>query len=658
MSTIPSSIARVPNLLSSRMMLGNLTRTNMSLLDLQSQLATGVRVLRPSIDPVASATIGSLDFALERRSQHLRNLQQADSMLATIDQSLGDINDLILEAKGIGLSQIGVGSDSETRANQAQVIDSILQSLVDITNREQGGIHFFGGEAISQGPMSEMYGFYRYTGFGDSMQTDLGMSSGIGITVSAEDALGAMSSRMRGLQDLDPNLNADTLLEDVGGARSLGIETSSIIVDVNGTELTVDLSDANTVGDVVNTLQLAIKSVDVFASVSIQGGAIAITPNLGPITFSDTDTGNMVADLGIDSTFIPGLTRSGLDLDPKLTEQTAITDLPGVSFPMGTIRIQNAGQIREVDLSDVTTIGELQNRIESLDIGVRVELDDDGQRLNFRNELSGASMSISEVGGGQTATELGVRTFSGLTELADFNGGRGVGSVSGGFDPVTGLPDPQLDMDFEITLTDGTAFGVDISGAITVNDVLATINDAATAAGLTVPTGFDARLNLDGNGIILVDNSGGAGELSVSRLNNSTAAQDLGILGTGDGAILAGTDQAQVASDGLLSHLIQLRDALLANDESGIAFATEQLDDDTLRAAEARAEVGVRSRRIMDSLAREEDRSVQDQALRSNVRDLDFAEAATKFALLEQQLQASMATISRTQQLSLLDFLR
>jgi flagellar hook-associated protein 3 FlgL len=96
----------------------------------------------------------------------------------------------------------------------------------------------------------------------------------------------------------------------------------------------------------------------------------------------------------------------------------------------------------------------------------------------------------------------------------------------------------------------------------------------------------------------------------------------------------------------------------LADDESGIAFATEQLDDDTLRAAEARAEVGVRSRRITDSLAREEDRSVQDQALRSNVRDLDFAEAATKFALLEQQLQASMATISRTQQLSLLDFLR
>jgi flagellin-like hook-associated protein FlgL len=49
---------------------------------------------------------------------------------------------------------------------------------------------------------------------------------------------------------------------------------------------------------------------------------------------------------------------------------------------------------------------------------------------------------------------------------------------------------------------------------------------------------------------------------------------------------------------------------------------------------------------------------VQDQAHLSNVRDLDFAEAATRYALLEQQLQASMMTISRAQQLSLLDFLR
>ena len=658
MATIPSSFSRVPNMLASRTMLGNLTRTNSSLMGLQSQLATGIRVNRPSMDPVAASSIGALDFLIEQREQQLRNLNQADSLLATVDQSLGDISDLILEAKGIGLSQIGVGSDAETRSNQAQVVDSILRSLADIANRDQGGIHFFGGSATAADPMIEMNGFYRYAGFGDAMQTDLGLASGVGVTLAAEDALGAMSARVRGMVDLDPALDFSTRLTEIRGARGLGIEPGSVRVDVNGTELIIDLSEADSIGDVVATLQAEIKTVDVFASVSISGNALAITPFAGPITISDLDGETTAADIGLAGSYVPGVTSSGQDLDPELTTLTRIQDLSGVSFPMGSIRLENGGQIRELDLSEVTTVGELISAVEELEIGVRVEVDEDGRRINFRNELSGAHLSISEVAGGTTATQLGVRTLGGSTLLSDFNDGRGVGSVSGGFDPVTGLPDPSLDMDFSVSLTDGTSFEVDISTATTVDEVLSLINDAAAASGLAVPADFSASLVSDGNGIQLEDSLSGTGTISVTRLNNSTAAEDLGILGEGTGAVLAGGDQAQVAANGLFTHLVALRDALLANDESGIAFATEQLDADVLQAAEARAEVGVRSRRVTDSLAREEDRSVQDQALRSTLRDLDFTEAATRFALLQQQLQASMTTIGRTQQLSLLDFLR
>ncbi len=658
MSTIPTAFARVPNLLSSRMMMGNLTRTNSSLMGLQSQLATGIRVMRPSVDPVAASTITSLDFMIEQRAQHLRNLNHADSLLATIDQSLGDISDLILEAKGIGLSQIGVGSDAETRANQAQVVDSILQSLADIANREQGGIHFFGGQAVSTDPMAELNGFYRYVGFGDSMQTDLGMAAGVGVTISAESALGAMSARVRGTADLDPRLESSTRISEIRGARGLGIELGSLRADVNGVELVIDLSGADTIGDVRAILQNELKTVDVFASVSLGGGALQVTPSLGPITFSDLDGGTVAEDLGLLGSYIPGATSSGLDLDPELTELSSIASLPGVTLPMGSIRIENGGQVRVVDLSEVTTVGELFSAVDELQIGVRAEIDEDGRRINFRNELSGAHLSISEVAGGDTATQLGIRSLSGSTLLSDFNDGRGVGTVSGGFDPVTGLPDPSLDLDFEITLSDGTSFGVDISGATTVSDVLDAINAAAADQGIPVPGSFSADLMADGNGIELRDQLGGSGNLGVTRLNNSTAASDLGILGEGTGAVLAGTDQAQVAADGLFTHLAALRDALLTNDEAGIAFATEQLDADTLLVAEARAEVGVRSRRVTDSLAREEDRSIQDQSLRSTLRDLDFTEAATRFALLQQQLQASMATIGQTQQLSLLDFLR
>jgi flagellin-like hook-associated protein FlgL len=661
MTPIPSMLARVPNLFSSQMMLSNLNSSSAGLLQLQAQMSSGLRVLRPSDDVVASATIGSLSDILERRSQQLENLQQADSLLGTLDQSIGEVNDLILEAKGIGLSQIGIGSDAETRANQAQMIDSILESLVSVSNREFRGVHYFGGQAVGDPPMQDMLGFYQYLGIGTGMTTDTGLASGIEVTVGAEQTFGAMSARVRGLEDLNPRVTPSTRLSDLRGARGLGVQTGSINVDVNGTMLLIDLSDAETVSDVVEEMQSSIKRLDPLASVAIDpiyGQGLYIQTIMGTITISDVEGKTTAADLGLTGTYPAGSGGETGDLDTILNELTRIDSLPGLTVPMGSIRIENAGQIREVDLSGVSTVDELVSEIESLGIGVRVEIDPDGRRLNFRNELSGTHMSISEVGGGQTATELGVRSFTGDTLLADFNDGRGVGSVSGGFDPQTGLPDPALDMDFRITLGDGTSFETDITGAATVSDVLSAINDAASAAGVAVPGDFAARLVADGNGIELVDGTGGGGGLEVQRLNNSTAAEDLGILGSTDGAVLAGSDRAQVAADGLFTHLIMLRDALLADDESGIAFATEQLDEDVLRTAEARAEVGVRSRRVIDSISREEDRMVQDQVHLSNVRDLDFAEAATRYALLEQQLQASMMTISRAQQFSLLDFLR
>ena len=79
---------------------------------------------------------------------------------------------------------------------------------------------------------------------------------------------------------------------------------------------------------------------------------------------------------------------------------------------------------------------------------------------------------------------------------------------------------------------------------------------------------------------------------------------------------------------------------------------------DVLLITGARADVGVRSRRVQDSSLREEDLRIQDIGLRSNVRDLDYTEAAIRFSTLQQQLQAGLISASQATSLSLLDFLR
>jgi flagellar hook-associated protein 3 FlgL len=106
MNTIPTNLARVPNLLSSQILLSSITGTSQRLLNTQLQLATGRLINRPSDNAVGASTVSVLDDILERREQRLRNLTHAESVLNTADSALADANEILLETKSIGLGQI------------------------------------------------------------------------------------------------------------------------------------------------------------------------------------------------------------------------------------------------------------------------------------------------------------------------------------------------------------------------------------------------------------------------------------------------------------------------------------------------------------------------------------------------------------------------
>ena len=663
MSSIPSNLVRVSNLLTSQVSLNSITSTNQRLLQAQIQLASGRILNRPSDNAAAASTVSVLDDFLERRDQRLRNLSHAEAALNVGDSALAEASNLLLEARSIGLSQIGFGSDAQTRANQAEVIDSMITEMVRLGNTQYQQMHLFGGEATANPPFEQLLGRIRYQGAGDGLTTDIGLSRTVPITSSGVQAFGAMSARVQGDRDLNPTMVADTRLSDLNGARGFGITLGSVNVDVAGTDIVVDLSSAHTVGDVANLLQTAIQTIDAGATVAIDaftGNRIAILGNAGTIAISDLSNPSTAADLGLAGSYPTG-GAPGSDVDPRITEQTLISSLGngGITVPLGTIRITNGGQTRDLDLSAANTVQDVMNAVAGLNIGVRVEIHEDGDRLNFINELSGSpatAMSIGEVAGGTTATELGVRSLTGSTLLADFNNGQGVQIRTGSVDPVTGLPDPSADIDFTITLKGGQAFDVDLEDVTTVQDVLDQINAAAAAAGI-LPADFQAGLAASGNGIELTDNTAGT-TTSVVAQNGSFAADHLGILGSSSSATFTGEDRATVAVDSVLTHLMMLRDALAADDESGITLATGKLEADITRVASARADVGIRTRRVTDAVTREEDLKLQETSLKSQLQDLDYTEASIRFATLQQQLQAAYATTARTAGMSLLDFLR
>lgn len=681
---IPSSLARVPNLLSSQLTLGMMSRTNLQLLRVQEQLASGLAVNRVSDDAVKAATIATLLERLQRGEQVERNLTHASAQLGVLDTTLGEAHKLVLQGKTIGSEQLGSTSSAAERANQAIVVDQILNGLMGLGNTSSVAGYIFGGSQGGRAPLEMLGNGYRYVGAGAGVTTDLGAISGVPISLGSNPIAG-LAGRVKGAVDLDPNITLDTRLSDLRGGRSLGITPGSVEFAVNGgPRVRVDLAGSESVRDVAAKLNAAIRQYETDNGVTVLGvGGVGVSGDglrldvagASTVRFFDMGNGTAAADLGLADAATPfdftNAAQVGRDLNAGLTWTTPISALAGLTGPLGSLRISNAGRTATVDLSGATTLQDIRNRVEEAGLGIRVEIGQDGRTINVLSEVSAgaaSAMSIGEVGGGNTATLLGVRSMQASTRLADFNDGSGVKVVHGSLDPLTGLPAPQLDVDFAITLgnTGGTTIDIDLrpEDVLTVGSLIARVqSELATklpAAGL-LPTDLQVGLAPDGNGITLTQNAAFTGPIRVENRNNSPAAEQLGLTdGTYDpgSARLTGSDRAKVRPDSAFSHLVDLRDALRANDTRGIRIATEKLEGVLGALTETRGLVGSFDRRVEDALDREQDKATLDLKIRSDLQDTDYTLAATRFSLLQTQLQAGYQVAAQGSRLSLLDFLR
>ncbi|MFG0283657.1 MAG: flagellin [Phycisphaerales bacterium JB039] len=685
MTFLPAGVSRVPTLLSSQAALGRISRTNLDIFRAQEQLATGLAVRRFSDDAVRAAAINVLDHELERSGQWMRNLHQAQTSLDTIDSTLADVADIANEARSLASEYVGSTFTAEDRDAAAIVVQSLLDRLLGAANRTGPVGHIFSGDTPSSPAVDAMLGGYRYAGRGDGLRIDLGPGLDIPVTLGAGTLVGATSARVEGSADLTPDLAPDTRLRDLGGARGLGVRPGAIeFSGADGPLQEIDLTGADTVGDVVDRLTAAIRAYETEhgmtllgpQGVYLDGGAIAldVQSDAGePQTvqfFDPSAAGSTAADLGLSEmpdgrvmSFSSDSASPGAGLNPRLTWLTRVDQFQ--DSPYGEIRIVAAGRSEIVDLGRAETLEDVRNLIEGTGLGVRVEINRAGDGLNIISELAhgrDGALRIEEApGGAMTATRLGIRSLSAETLLSDFNDGRGVEIVTGSVDPVTGLPDPARDVDFTITLGDGRAIDIDLRprDIITVQDLLDRINGAAEAIGISVPDEFEARLSGGANGIVLAQGEA-PGPITVEARNGSRALDQLGLAaGSYDpaSASFAGTDAAPVRVDNLFTALIDLRDALEADDQRGITLAGERIERHIALGAETRGLVAGLARQVDDETVRRQDITTFDELTRSQLRDADFAEAATRFAQLQTQLQAALQSTAVAGSLSLLDFL-
>lgn len=642
MAINPVNLGRVSNLARGNLARSTISRTQTNLLAVQQQLTTGKRLATPSDDTGDAAVAQSIRKVLEQRKAYESNLSAAGSHLAEVDSSLASVTDLLREAQTVASANVGSDVTPEARSAAAEVIDSIYNQLLSMGNRSANGVYLFAGDRSTEAPFIEENGGVKWVGSSDVLSNVYDEGTSLDFMVDGADVFGALSSRIRGNEDLTPTVSADTRLSDLNGAIGKGIRTGIIRVSDGSTFADVDLTKADTLGDVVDAIN-ASGVGSITASINAAGTGIDLAAGASDdITVTNVGGGSAAIDLGILQTTGAGagVAVNGGAVGARVTPLTTLASLKGgAGIDLTGMNITNGLVTTAVDLAGATTVEDLINRINTSGANVKAQINATGTGIDILNAVQGSQMRIAD-NGGTTVADLGVRSFDPTTKLADLNNGFGVKNVEG--------------TDLKITDSAGVSFEVDFEGLETISDLLSAINSAATTAGAGVTAGFSNTTN----GLTLTDSAAGAGSISVTTVNFSSAVADLGLEAAPVSGVITGTDVAPVESTGIFADIIRLRNGLRNNDQNEITRAAEHLDADTSRVVRIRGEVGARVQAFESRSESLKDQNLTTQALLSELEDTDFTDAIIKFQTLQTSLQASMQATGQTLNLSLMDFLR
>ncbi len=325
-------------------------------------------------------------------------------------------------------------------------------------------------------------------------------------------------------------------LNDGNGVRNKGALSDFEITRRDGTTFSVSLNGATTLGQVIDKINTG-SGGNVTASINAAGTGLQLVDGTsGGATFGVTALNGSGAadDLGLTAASV-GDTITTRRLVSTLNSRLIGNLKGGAGANLGTINITNrAGVSFAVDLSTATSVQQAIDLINSAgaanSISASLNQASNGIQLTDSTGATASNLIVADTTG-TGAADLGLaqsvaaatlnsgnlqfRYITEATRRDNLNGGGGVAKGK-----------------FTITDSNGLSSEVDLSqgNEATVGDIIAEINSKGLA--------ITARINDNGDGILLEDTGSGASAIKVEEAG-STTARDLGLLGE---AASAGAD--------------------------------------------------------------------------------------------------------------------
>ncbi|MEX2214437.1 MAG: flagellar filament capping protein FliD [Phycisphaeraceae bacterium] len=466
-------------------------------------------------------------LAIEARPKAL--VQRRSAILTSQQVAFQDVNAKLLALKG---SVSGFLSATGFKATAATSSDDKILSATSSASAVPGTYNFTVSRLVSSQQTITK-------GFADKDATAIAPTGG---TLTFEFG--------------DARLDSDSNLSNFNGGA--GITRGKIrIIDRSGASAVIDLSRATKASDILD----AINSSDgINVTASVDGDGFVLTDNTGLTTtnlsVSDVNNSGTAATLGLNIAAVGDtLTAAAVNTVGNDTSLAALNDGNGVRRKSAQPDFQittRDGSVFAISVGSAATLGQLADAINTATAGA-VTLTGSGASVQLTdNTAGGTTFEVTALSSSKAAEDLGILTSDGNGDgiitgsrvqaninsrlLKHLNGGTGVGLGT-----------------ISITNRSGAATAVDLSTAVSINDVVSLIN--AAGAGVT------ASLNQAKNGLKLSDTTGAiASDLIISDVSG-TAAADLGLDGSfAKSSVDSGNLQFQYVNDG--TRLASLRGGL------------------------------------------------------------------------------------------------
>jgi flagellar hook-associated protein 3 len=181
----------------------DLVRTGLSLnlaklLRAQEQVSSGKKLLRPSDDPVAAATVLALRRQLGDVTRFTAAIDSARPLLEQGMSALDEASGLMTDARELAVQGLNGTLNGSDRSALAQSLRLLKSQLLDVANTKFGNRYVFGGTATDAAPFaeSEVGGLPRvsYQGNGDSHSVAIGPGVELAVNVPGSEAFGRFES--------------------------------------------------------------------------------------------------------------------------------------------------------------------------------------------------------------------------------------------------------------------------------------------------------------------------------------------------------------------------------------------------------------------------------------------------------------------------------